>query len=296
VTELANLMGGTYVTGAAHHWRKEERESGRDMFLNQTEGVRSREYRCAVQEAAHLYVQEACQRNRGEALQVKLHRNQCCVNMSKEEGSLFLRTIGKMQLSSFSVSADQLGEMTAEVLQITAGSKARQQALKDRVESIQKEDPETKIIVFATTIGYESALLALQSSDSKFCNVSNERDNIERQNEIISWFRHADATEEDRNRPRILVLSFEQAAGHNLQAACHNILLFDPFYSTLDAVADASVEEQAVGRVFRQGQMNDVNCTRIVVKGPDGEPCVDDWIVQRNLDEDVLRAATSNFD
>ena len=42
VTELANLMGGTYLTGAAHHWRKEERESGRDLFLNQSEAARSR--------------------------------------------------------------------------------------------------------------------------------------------------------------------------------------------------------------------------------------------------------------
>jgi hypothetical protein len=289
-------MGGTYVTGAAHHWRKEERESGRDMFLNQTEGIRSREYRCAVQEAAHLYVQAACQRNRGEELQVKLNRNQCCVNMSKEEGDMFLRAIGKLQLGTYSISADQLGEMTAEVLSITAGSKARQRALQDAIDSIQAEEAETKIIVFATSSGYESALSALRSSGHKFCNVSNERDSIERQNEIISWFRHVDATEDDRKRPRILLLSFDQAAGHNLQAACHNILLYDPFYSTPDAVADASVEEQAVGRVFRQGQMNDVNCTRIMVKGPDGEPCVDDWIVQRNLDEDVLRAATSNFD
>jgi hypothetical protein len=73
VTELANLMGGTYVTGSAHHWRKEERESGRDIFLNQQEeGSKSREYRCAIQESCHAYVREACQRNRGEQLSVKL--------------------------------------------------------------------------------------------------------------------------------------------------------------------------------------------------------------------------------
>ena len=30
VTELANLMGGTYITSQRSHWRKCERESGRD--------------------------------------------------------------------------------------------------------------------------------------------------------------------------------------------------------------------------------------------------------------------------
>merc|ERR1712238_79967 len=105
-----------------------------------------------------------------------------------------------------------------------------------------------------------------------------------------------DATEEDRQRPRILLLSFSQAAGHNLQEACKNVVLYDPVYSGTDAVADASVEEQAVGRVMRQGQKYDVTVTRIAVQGPEGEICLDDWIIDRNTDEEVLAAATSNFD
>jgi hypothetical protein len=67
-------------------------------------------------------------------------------------------------------------------------------------------------------------------------------------------------------------------------------------YSGSDAVADASVEEQALGRVMRQGQTHDVKCYRIIVKGPSGEDCLDDVIVKRNTDEDILCAATSNFD
>ena len=104
-----------------------------------------------------------------------------------------------------------------------------------------------------------------------------------------------DATEEDRARPRILLLSFSQAAGHNLQEACKNVILYDPVYSGTDAVADASVEEQAVGRVMRQGQKYDVTVFRIILKDPEGKRCLDDWITERNLDENVLRAATSNF-
>jgi hypothetical protein len=296
VCELANLMGGTYLVGAAHHWRKEERESGRDMFLNQIEGMKSREYRCAVQEAAHNYVAVACQRNRGEELQVKLTRKEFYVNMSKKEGEKFLTAIEKVNLRNYSVSADHLGEITNDVLSITASSAARHKALNETIDAIQKREPGTKIVVFASTSGYASALEALKRSGKTFCNVSNETDSVERQNEIISWFRHVDATEADRQRPRILLLSFEQAAGHNLQAACHDVIFYDPYYSSPDAVADASVEEQALGRVMRQGQVHDVTATRIILKGPAGESCVDDWIVKRNLDDDVLRAATSNFD
>jgi SNF2 family DNA or RNA helicase len=298
VTELANLMGGTYLTGAAHHWRKEERESGRDLFLNQQEGTRSREYRCAVQEACHSYVKEACQRNRGEELQVQLIRKQCHVNMSTTEGEAFLKETSDANLQSFAITPDQLGENSGNVLSLTASSKARHAALLETIDSIHKEEPQTKIIVFANASygGYESCLSALTESGKKFCHVSDERHSVEQQNEIISWFRHVDVTEQEKKRARILLLSFEQAAGHNLQEACHNVIMYDPYYSGTDAVADASVEEQAVGRVMRQGQKYDVTVTRIVLKGPNGQRCLDDWIVERNLDEDVLRAATSNFD
>jgi len=297
VTELANLMGGTYLTGAAHHWRKEERESGRDLFLNQQEGTRSREYRCAVQEACHSYVREACQRNRGEQLQVKLARKQCTVNMTKTEGEAFLKDTSDVNLQSFAISPDQLGEKAGDVLSLTASSKARHAALVETIDSILQEEPHTKIIVFAHSSygGYQSARAALNGSGRKFCHVSDDS-SVERQNETISWFRHVDVTETEKKRPRILLLSFEQAAGHNLQEACHNVIMYDPYYSGTDAVADASVEEQAVGRVMRQGQKYDVTVTRIVLKGPNGERCLDDWIVERNLDEEVLRAATSNFD
>mmetsp|Transcript_16535 Transcript_16535/g.18851 ORF Transcript_16535/g.18851 Transcript_16535/m.18851 type:complete len:2158 (+) Transcript_16535:163-6636(+) len=298
VTELANLMGGTYLTGAAHHWRKEERESGRDLFLNQQVGFHSREYRCAVQDSCHAYIKEACQRNRGEKLEVQLIRKEICVNMTESEGDSFLKeTADSQSFKSFALSADELGEKILNVLSITASSVARHKALTNSIDSILSTESTTKIIVFADTSygGYTSALLALNNSSRTFCHVSDENDSVEKQNEIISWFRHLDATEEDRQRPRILLLSFSQAAGHNLQEACKNVVLYDPVYSGTDAVADASVEEQAVGRVMRQGQKYDVTVFRIILKDPEGKRCLDDWIIERNVDEDVLRAATSNF-
>ena len=114
--------------------------------------------------------------------------------------------------------------------------------------------------------------------------------------QVVSWFRHEDCTDEDRKRPRVLLLDFSQAAGHNLQKASHNVIIYDPYYTGSDAVGDASVEEQAIGRVKRQGQLRDVTVTRIVVQSPEGQDCVDKWIVERNTDPEVLAAATSNFD
>lgn len=286
------------MTGAASHWRKEERESGRDLFLNQQEGTRSREYRCAVQEACHSYVKEACQRNRGEQLLVKLNREQRCVNMSKEEGEAFLKVISAVGLESFTITADQLdGEKAGDVLSITSCSKGRQAALLESIDAIHEVESDAKVIVFANASygGYKSAVAALSGSGKQFCHVS-DSDTVQQHNDIISSFRHVDVTDADKARPRILLLSYEQAAGHNLQEACHNVIMYDSIYSGLDAVADASVEEQACGRVFRQGQKYDVTVTRIVLNGPDGQRCLDDWIVERNLDENTLAAATSNFD
>ena len=265
------------------------------MFLSQTESVFSREYRCTVQSAAHKYVHEACQRNRGEALPVKLKREQMCVNMSPEEGKKFLAEARKLELDDYGLNVDHLGEKSDVFLQITASSASRQKALVRAVGSILEKNPSTKIIVFATTAGYESACAALESSEFGFCKVSNTQDSVERQNEIISWFRHLDLNEEERHRPRILVLDFVQAAGHNLQAAIADVVFYDPVYTSPDAVADVSTEEQALGRVYRQGQTRDVTCIRIVVNGPNGEKCLDDWMVSRNTSPSNIQAATSNF-
>ena len=44
ITELAALIAGTYVCGAAAHWRMMERASGRDVFLRYHESASSRLY------------------------------------------------------------------------------------------------------------------------------------------------------------------------------------------------------------------------------------------------------------
>ena len=216
--------------------------------------------------------------------------------MSAKEGETFIKkAMRELELEEYGLNVDHLGEKSESFLEMTAASPSRQKALVRAVGSILENDPSAKIVVFATTAGYESACKALQSSKFDFCKVSNTRDSVERQNKIISWFRHLDVNEEERQRPRILILDFVQAAGHNLQAAIADVIFYDPVYTSPDAVADVSTEEQAVGRVYRQGQHRDVTCTRIVVNGPNGEKCLDDWIVARNTSPSNIQAATSNF-
>jgi hypothetical protein len=65
-TELAALVGGAYICGGARHWRRMERASGRDIFLECQESSASREYRALRREHAQKFVSAAVQRNKAE--------------------------------------------------------------------------------------------------------------------------------------------------------------------------------------------------------------------------------------
>lgn len=62
VIELANLIGGTYIIGLSSHWRKLERESMRDIFLQHyLEPTPGREYRRNVSTCIVMYMLYLCQ-------------------------------------------------------------------------------------------------------------------------------------------------------------------------------------------------------------------------------------------
>jgi hypothetical protein len=63
-TELAALVGGSYICGGARHWRRMERASGRDIFLECQEVAASREYRALRRQHAQQFVTAAVQRNK----------------------------------------------------------------------------------------------------------------------------------------------------------------------------------------------------------------------------------------
>ena len=102
-----------------------------------------------------------------------------------------------------------------------------------------------------------------------------------------------DQLESDRKRPRVLILPFAHAAGHNFQYVSSHVILFAPLYEGEDAVAATAKEQQAMGRVFRPGQRSPVQVYRIVLQGPKGEATLDREMIARNRDEKTIQAATS---
>ena len=168
----------------------------------------------------------------------------------------------------------------------------------------QKGNERTKIIVFADgRIGAGAAARDFLCAEADLgCTWLDVGDNVEEKNKKISWYQNADVTAEDRARPRVLVLNFEHAAGLNLQTESNNLILFSPLYvgeggTSGDAVADASTELQAIGRVYRPGQnRQEVHVYRIEVRGQKGEECLDGHLIRRNNDKDTVAMATNAAD
>jgi len=306
VIELANLMGGTYIVGLSSHWRKLERESARDIFLhNYLEPKQSREVRKNIYSKCQEYVTVACCRNKtGEEMGgIKLANHRRVVNMTEEEGVLYLKSQGGIssEKQCYSIKPEDFdvtaGHDISKFLRQNAKLECRGNELVKIVKEIlaRKGDERTKIIVFADgRIGAGIAARHYLEASGLGCTYLDMNDTVETKNKKIAWYQHGDATAEDKQRPRVLVLHFEHAAGLNLQTECHDLILFSPLYigeggTTSDSVSDASTEQQAIGRVFRPGQPNPtVNVFRIEVRGPDDEECLDGQLIRRNTDEETI--------
>ncbi|MGK3745240.1 MAG: hypothetical protein ACI8RD_002831 [Bacillariaceae sp.] len=166
---------------------------------------------------------------------------------------------------------------------------------------ILEKDPKTKIVVFTDgRIGAGEAARDALVKSGLGCTCLDREDSVEETNKKIAWYQYGDATEEDKRRPRVLVLHFAHAAGLNLQTECYNMILFTPLYigaggTSGDAVADASTELQAIGRVYRPGQPQPfVFVYRIEVKGPANEECFDGQLIRRNTDKETIDMAINS--
>ena len=162
------------------------------------------------------------------------------------------------------------GQDPAQMLKVNATLETRQHALLEIVKDISKIDAVTKVIVFADHSfgGYNSAKDALGDLAANIDDCSNEE-----KGEVLSFYKDADATEEDKKRPRVLLLTFAECAGLNLQGASYNVVLYQQLYSWSGygcdpRVEDCSTELQAIGRVYRTGQARDVIIHKIVVDPP----------------------------
>ena len=314
VIELASLMGGTYVTSLSNHWRKLERESCRDIFLHTyLEPKQSREVRQSVHENCQGYLQAACCRNKsGEEMDgIKLVEHREVVRMSNEGKVLYLKSQKGIPPAKQSVSVKpedfdaSAGHDISYFLRQNAKLESRGAALVKICKDILKGNPTTKIVVFTDgRVGAGEAARDILRSDQVGigCTWLDATDSVQTKNRKIAWYQTGDATDEDRQRPRVLVLHFEHAAGLNLQSECYNLILFTPLYvgeggSSSDAVSDASTELQAIGRVFRAGQPNPkVNVYRIEVRSPDGEECLDGQLIRRNTHPEIVAEATNAGD
>ena len=307
VVELANLMGGVYVAGLSSHWRKLERESCRDMFLHSyLEPMRSREVRQMMYSKCQDYLDVACCRNKtGEEMKhITLKEHTQEVKMTNDEKVSYLKSQSGISKPSLAVGPDDFNESLEhdirKFLKQNAELQCRGAELVWICKGILGKDKRTKIVVFADGAigGAEAARGALESSDLG-CTFLEDEDSVQLKNKKIAWYQHADETPEDEQRPRVLVLHFEHAAGLNMQYQCYNLVLFTPVYvgkggALSDPVADTSTELQAIGRVYRMGQpQKQVNVYRIEVRGPEGEECLDGFLIRRNTDKETIDQATN---
>jgi len=299
VVELANLMGGTYVTGLSSHWRKLERESCRDIFLHHyLEPRPSRLVRQSVYDHCQGYLNLACCRNKGgeEMAGIQLKEHVYKVKMHAEEVQEYLNgqsgiPMDKRSLSITPNDFDPLVSDIGQFLRTNAQLACRGQALRDIVSEIQKKDPTTKIIVFC-----DGRLGAATAAAAVDCTTLQSTDSIAERNRKISWYQRGDATTEDRARPRVLLLHFADAAGLNLQTEAYHIILWTPLF-TDSAVTDASTELQAIGRVYRAGQTHPVvHLYRIQVTGPEDEDCLDGYLIRRNTNKETVAMAINAGD
>ena len=178
------------------------------------------------------------------------------VKMSHSDGEAYLKSQNgipsykqsySIQPADFDASS---GHDISVFLRQNANLSCRSKALVKLCKDILQKDPTTKILVFCDgRIAAGSAAVNALATEGLGCTYLALDDTVQQKNKKIAWYQHADVTEEDKGRPRVLVLNFEHAAGLNLQTECYNLILFTPLYigvggSSDDPVWDSSTEQQ----------------------------------------------------
>eukprot|EP00931_Biecheleriopsis_adriatica_P048312 TRINITY_DN27914_c0_g2_i1.p1 TRINITY_DN27914_c0_g2~~TRINITY_DN27914_c0_g2_i1.p1 ORF type:complete len:2094 (+),score=462.88 TRINITY_DN27914_c0_g2_i1:118-6282(+) len=296
ITEMASLCGGVYVMSARTHWRNMERASIRDQFLLAQEPAQTTQYRRQSRCHAQNYVSTAFQQNRIDKFELtKLEERVVRLQMTGSDVRRYTGILAKMgsaRDNDLAPPKDSMSEQTWEqLLHASALATARSNGLGALLEEVrQREGRDTKFIVFADAGGpLEAARRALSAVDAEgFVEPSEDGDYSK-----VHAFAQMDITVADRARPRVLLLAFDQAAGFNLQYACHHAVLFSPL-SREDPVQACAQEQQAIGRIHRPGQKKDVHVHRLVLQGPKGQDTIDAALVKQNTDEALMQQATSN--
>ena len=304
VTELASccaLNGGAYIMGGARHWRRLEHASAFDLFLYALKGGTTAQARKRRWEHAQDYISTAVQRNRAAEFKGKKSLHWVNVKMTAQTDKKFRTLENQERLHSrFCASWSGISSVNglSKFLRLSASAPSRAEALVNTIQSIRssfgKNETQNKIVVFApvNSGAFDVAVNALKNIPGGLCHFDDNTEAAERRR-ILTEFSQIDQLESDRKRPRVLILPFAHAAGHNFQYVSNHVILFAPLYEGEDAVAATAKEQQAIGRVFRPGQRSPVRVYRIILKGPKGEATLDREMIARNRDEKTIQAATS---
>ena len=157
-TELAALCGGTYVCGAAKHWRKMERASGRDIFVEFLEVGDSQDYRALRRIHAQSYLTAGVQRNRADEWDkdsVEMEVRKIKVRMSNGTAQSYESIVRAATEGGAAVYNTALkgvlgdDEPWSTIVECTNGAPERQECLRSTLNGIHADDPTAKIVVFA---------------------------------------------------------------------------------------------------------------------------------------------------
>jgi site-specific DNA-cytosine methylase len=315
-TELASMCGGSLVCGASKHWRNMERASGRDMFLGDLDSsfFASGAYRLRCFEHAQKFITTAVQRNRTTEYKGTKKDDISFVRMSKRTE----RTVGEIRkeleadtdLSDNSLSlslADSKPVIWRKLLRALGTDEDRGTALVQLALRIHAQDKTTKIVVFAPLDcgAFDVAKKSLQQSLNKGINPPGEsklnydyidnKKSAEERRAIIRRFSNPDACDSDKRNPRVLLLPFSHAAGHNFQYVSRDAILFAPLWLSSDLVEAIAKEQQAIGRVFRSGQKRKVNIHRFILKPRKGKTETVEKVIyaQNNLAANIEAACST---
>lgn len=291
--EYASICSGVNVAGGATHWRLLERASTRDATLY---AMRQVPEPCDVVEQmeacqSYLNLGTQCLYQYDEKLEgVELNVQ---VRMAKAEDnttSKYLKALAENDFEHSSTPSPYDLPETAlkEVLEGSASDSARAHALKRCVRQVEKArgDAPEKLIVVTPLYAYPAARKALENIGQAF--VDSKTDTTD----AIAAFASNEKAANAETTPWILLLDEQNITGLNLQHVSRFMCFFAPIFKNVSAEA-AAVERQAIGRIYRPGQLSgNVHVVHIILTVDDTGKTFDEQIHEQNTSKESVSAAT----
>jgi hypothetical protein len=293
-----SIMFQSYVAGQSRHWRRSERHSARDLFIVALEANETLSYSRFKRGHAQSFVTAAVQRNRATEFTGTKEEILVPAKMAQETYSAFEKLYEKRKRDDPHGShrmfwASDGKPMCQKMMDLRDGAPCRGFTVARIAREIHRRTPMKKVVVFAPDgICFDRCREALQDTPGGLAAFNDDTPSAERRR-ILGTFVVVDQLESDKTNPRVLLIPFSHAAGHNFQYVSCETILAAPLYIGDDAVPAAANEQQAIGRVFRSGQREKVTVHRVILVGPRSEETMDGMLTARNTNKFTIEAATS---